>query len=167
MFIRHLAPHHELPPTLIPVPKRRASRPPHYVYGWSIDVEELLKRTKKEDVHYVPVEHFPADWDVTQGDSTVNVTYREDHDETVIRMALSVTDELGIKLSTSLVVYAVLGPGLSVLLVYSLYDNYHYTKKPSDEDIQKIRETFGFTGEPGWYPSVLYPHWREPSSRRH
>ena len=131
-----------------------------------MDVPTLLKLATEDDICYNRDEHFPPNWDVTQGDAGITVTYAQDDDDTVTSMALRLTEELGIlKPPAELVVYAALGPGDSTPLVYALCDNWHWGKRPGGEVVRRVREAFGFEGEPAWWPSSLEVQWTERRRR--
>ena len=78
--------------------------------------------------------------------------------------AQEVMAELGFPLPAGFYIVAALGttPGIPrsvVRLGFALYNNFYLCDRPSEEDIQRVRDALGFTGEPMWFMDALETYW--------
>lgn len=140
-----------------------APRPPTFHCGWIVDTKYMLQQAASRGVQILQrEEHYSSGWDGSRG---VTVKYSIDEPATIEEVAAVILeDELRVNLpsrSGSYIKLAV-GPGSKSCPVFSLYDNYHITKQPGEADVAKVQNTFGFTGEPQWYPSCLEFSWKFP-----
>ena len=57
----------------------------------------------------------------------------------------------------------VYGPGCTLAQAFTLYDSSRPAwiyREPDEDTYTKIREAFGFEGEPGWFPDTMELYWR-------
>lgn len=65
--------------------------------------------------------------------------------------------ELGVSIPSSRLVGLVSMAGESLAFCLTLYTNYDLDKTlPSKDDIERIREHFGFVGKPQWWPNSRF-----------
>ncbi|KAJ3558778.1 hypothetical protein NM688_g729 [Phlebia brevispora] len=150
--IRSLAPLEGLPLTLVPT--RKSPRPPILRYAWVFTEtakERLMRKAEERGI----LRHkrrliFPPDYDENDPDLYPAEEIEDGVDEplTMELAACALLKDIGVKLPVRHYVTTVSTPTDPYAAGLTLYTNYEFNKRPTDEDIEKIRSYLGFTDEP-------------------
>lgn len=133
------------------------------IRGWIIDdkIEGLLLKEAYSRntlcIQKDPI--YPEDYDY-ESDHPAPVPEVDIVEEDVSRdmAARAIYKELGVRFIPKLSIELVAAYGATAFAL-SLYTSYDLHRCPPMEDVEKVRVYFGFTSEPGWFPSALRCQW--------